>query len=269
MAERKKPRTFKVGRTIKQGDDVKGWQQDIKSQFAKMGIECPIKVDGKYGQATRGFSASLCRAMGLESAAKAMADGVTPELRIKLRNKRLSAVERNRYGSKERIDYRKGLRSRWNVHVHRPVTRIITDDWGFHLGGHDGIDVVCPDDATLFAMVESKVVDVREDGWWGLGAPKDPKEKDKGDGIIQLQILEAVGPFVKGERIGYGHAEHPCVEVGDTVHAGQPIGKAGLAVVSHIHLMLQRGPMRKSNGHPMGTGNKDPRAILDYSIKHG
>lgn len=269
MAERKKPRTFKVGRTLMQGDDVKGWQQDVKSLFDKMGIDCPIVADGKYGQATRGFTAALCRAMGLESAERAMAEGVTPDLRIKLRNNRLTAVENNRRQSKERVDYRKALRARWNTVVHKPVNRIITDDWGYHPGIHDGIDVVCPEDAILYAMVESKVIDVREDGWWGLGAPKDPKVRDKGDGIIQLQTLEAVGPFVKGERVGYGHAEHPCVAVGDIVKAGQPIGKAGLAVVPHIHLMLSGGRVKKVNGHPIGTGNKDPRAILDYAIKHG
>ena len=263
MAERKKPRTFKVGRELMKGDDIKSWQEDVDRLFRGMGIDCPIKHDGVYGVATRGFTASLCRAMGLESAAKAMENGVTPELRVKLRNKRQSAVERNRYGSTERVQYRKDLRSRWNIRVHRPVRQIITDDWGFHQPGHDGIDVVCPDDATLFAMVRAKVIDVREDGWWGLGAPKDAKEKDKGDGIIQLRVLDGVGPFTKGYHIGYGHAEHPCVEVDDVVEPGQPIGKAGLANVSHIHLMLNTGRTKK------GVGNKDPRAILEYSIRHG
>jgi murein DD-endopeptidase MepM/ murein hydrolase activator NlpD len=263
MTERKKPRTFKVGRTTMSGDDVKAWQQDVDRLFKTMGINCPIQHDGKYAQATRGFTASLCRAMGLESAEKAMADGVTPDLRIKLRNKRLTAVERNRYNSKERAEYRKDLRSRWNIRVYRPVRQIITDDWGYVPGGHDGIDVVCPDDSTLYAMVRAKVIDVREDDWWGLGAPKNPTEKDKGDGIIQLRVLDGVGPFTKGYHIGYGHAEHPCVEVDQIVEPGQPIGKAGLANVSHIHLMLNTGKTKK------GVGNKDPRAILDYSIKHG
>ncbi len=263
MAEKKKPRTFKVGRTVMSGDDIKGWQQDIKKLFADMGIDCPIKDDGKYGAATRGFTAALCRAMGLESGEKAMAEGVTPELRIKLRNKRLSGVERNRYNSTERVEYRKGLRNRWNTRVHAPTREVVTDDWGFHPGVHDGVDIVTRIEQPLYAICKAKVIDVRAEGWWGLGAPKDPKAKAKGDGIIQLQPLEAVGPIVKGYHIGYGHAEKACVRVGQTVEAGQILGMTGLANAWHIHFMVNNGSTKK------GVGDRDPRPIIDYCNAHG
>jgi len=263
MAERKKPRTFKVGHTTMSGDDVKGWQQDVKKLFKSMGIDCPIKDDGTYGQATRGFTASLCRAFGLESAERAMADGVTPELRIKLRNKRLSAVERNRYNAKDRVDYRKGLRDRWNTHVHAPTRGVITDDWGFHPGVHDGVDIVTRVEQPLFAICKAKVIDVRDEGWWGLGKPKDPKVAAKGDGIIQLKTLEGVGPIVKGYHIGYGHAEKACVAEGDTVEAGQPLGMTGMANAWHIHFMVNNGKTKK------GIGDRDPRPIIDFCNKHG
>lgn len=257
-------RTFQVGRETMQGDDVRGWQDDVKKLFKDMGISYPLKSDGVYGVGTRSATASLCRAMGLESAEAAMAQGVTPELRIKLRNKKLSQVEFNRYHSKERSEYRKSLRARFNVKVHAPTRGIITDDWGFHPGVHDGVDVVTAKEQPLFAMIRSKVVDVRSAGWWGLGAPKDPALRAKGDGIIQLEVLEAVGPFHKGDHLGYGHAEKACVHVGETVLAGQILGATGFANAWHIHLMVNDG----SEG-TRGVGTKDPRPCLDYAVKHG
>jgi murein DD-endopeptidase MepM/ murein hydrolase activator NlpD len=263
MTERKQPRTFKVGRTTMTGDDVKGWQQDVKELFRGMGIHCPIKADGKYGVATRGFTASLCRALGLESAEQAMVEGVTPQLRIKLRNKRLSAVERGRFNSKERTDYRRGLRERWNTHVHAPTRQVITDDWGFHRGLHDGVDIVTRIEQPLYAICEAKVIDVRADGWWGLGRPSNPDVADKGDGIIQLQPLVSVGPIVKGVHIGYGHAEKACVDEGDKVEAGQLLGMTGMANAWHIHFMVNNGKTKK------GIGDRDPRPIIDYCNRHG
>lgn len=257
-------RIFKVGRETMHGDDVKGWQDDVKRLFKDMGIDCPIKSDGDYGVATRSATASLCRAMGLESAGKAMENGITPELRIKLRNKQLSPTETNRYHSAERVEYRKDLRARWNTPVHAPTRGIVTDDWGFHPPIHDGIDVVTRVEQPIFAMIKSKVIDVRSSGWWGLGAPSNPQLKAKGDGIIQVEVLESVGPFTRGDHIGYGHAEKACVTVGQTVRAGQPLGMLGFANAWHIHLMLNNG-----REGLRGVGNKDPRACLDYSIKHG
>jgi len=263
-------RIFKVGRETMHGDDVKAWQDDVKRLFKDMGIDCPIKSDGDYGVATRGATASLCRAMGLESAGKAMEHGVTPELRIKLRNKKLTAVENNCFHSAERVEYRKDLRARWNTPVHAPTRGIITDDWGFHPPVHDGIDVVTRVEQPIFAMIKSKVIDVRSSGWWGKGAPSDPKLRAKGDGIIQVEVLESVGAFKKGDHIGYGHCEKACVREGQTVVAGQPLGMLGFANAWHIHLMLNDGKVgRNSDGNPLGVGNKDPRACLNYALKHG
>jgi hypothetical protein len=75
------------------GNDVKEWQKDVKALFKKMAIDCPIKIDGVYGVSTRSYSAALCHASGL-SAKVAMKDGVTPELRVKLRNGKLTAAEK-------------------------------------------------------------------------------------------------------------------------------------------------------------------------------
>ena len=109
-------------------------------------------------------------------------------------------------------------------------------------------------------MVKSKVIDVRASGWWGK-APSG--QVSKGDGIVQLEVLESVGPFKKGQHIGYGHCEHARVRVGQVVQAGETIALAGLAVAWHIHLMVNDGGTKK------GIGTRDPRPHLDYSVKHG
>lgn len=258
-----KPRTFKVDRPLMKGEDIKNFQKEVKAEFKKLDIVCPIVIDGVYDERDRSFTASLCHALGM-TASTVMRNGVTPELRTRIRNRDLTVTEKKNF--KERIGWRRDLRDRWkraDILVHRPVTQIITSSWDFHGKLHDGIDVVCPDNAVLFSMVRSKVIDVRRVGWWKKGAPANPAVRDKGDGIIQLEILDTVGPFIKGRHIGYGHAEHPRVRVGQTVKAGDPIGRAGLANISHIHLMYNDGKTE------MGVGNLDPRKILDYSIKNG
>jgi murein DD-endopeptidase MepM/ murein hydrolase activator NlpD len=157
--------------------------------------------------------------------------------------------------------YRGELRARWaEKKVHTPLTRILADTWGYHPPVHDGIDLICPANSPIFAMVKSKVIDVRAGGWWGKAPSGDVR---LGDGIIQLEVLESVGPFKKGMHIGYGHAEKAKVRVGQTVEAGDVIGHAGLAVAWHIHLMVNNGRTTK------GIGNINPEPLYRYAVKHG
>lgn len=260
------PRTFKLTSPHMRGDDIRSWQSEVRAQFSSMDITCPIGVDGDYDAATRAFTASLCHALGIY-ANVAMVDGVTPELRSKIRNRDLTSNETARMNSQECIEYRRALRRRYLAsavtNVHRPVTKVIEHSWGYHPGQHDGVDVITPPDAVLFAMVKSKVIDVRPSGWWGLGAPKDPQLRSKGDGIIQLEILENVGPFRKGYHVGYGHAEKSTVTVGQIVNAGDQIGRAGFANAWHIHLMYNDGSTDK------GIGNRDPEPMLEYALQYG
>lgn len=258
-------RTFVVKKPVMHGSDVLAWQKEVKDQFRRMAIDCPIVIDGKYGVACRSYTASLCHALGINEKT-AMKDGTTPELRTKIRNRDLTAAEKKTMDSQSRKDYRAALRRRYKAigsPVHPPVDRILQDSWGFHPPVHDGLDVICQPDAVLYAMVKCKVIDVRSSGWWGKGAPNDPKLRAKGDGIIQVEVLETVGPFKKGYHIGYGHAEKAKVKVGQVVEAGTPIGHAGFANAWHIHLMYNTGSTK------MGIGNKDPRPIVDYSVKNG
>jgi hypothetical protein len=100
------------------------------------------------------------------------------------------------------VKYRAQLRKRWgaatSVAVHSPTTVIVEDTWGFHPGVHDGLDVITPPDPVIFAMIKAKVIDVRSEGWWNLGAPKDPQLKAKGDGIIQLEDPRERRPLQEG-----------------------------------------------------------------------
>jgi len=259
------PRTFTIGAgQPMHGDDVKQWQKDVARIFANMKIECPIVIDGIYGQATRAYTAELCYADGM-IAKKVMANGVTPQLRERIIKGKLTATEKKAKASQKRKDYRATLRKRWAPNaVHSPVAKILADSWGWHPGIHDGLDVICLPSAPIFAMCKAKVIDVRSSGWWGLGAPTDPALKAKGDGIIQIQVLETVGPFKKGMHIGYGHAEGAVVKVGQVVAAGEHLGHAGFANAWHIHLMVNNG----SEG-TRGVGTQDPRPLLDYAVKNG
>jgi murein DD-endopeptidase MepM/ murein hydrolase activator NlpD len=252
-------RTFKVGSKLMEGSDVKAWQELIDKEFRHLKINCPIKKDGVYGVHTRSYSAALLKARGI--LIKEMESGVTPGLRSKIRNRELTKTETKRFHSAARVKYRKELREQWKPRkVHKPVNTIIADSWDYHPGVHDGIDVICGPNAAVFAMVKCKVIDVRAGGWWGNAPSGDVK---KGDGIVQVEILENVGPFKKGYHIGYGHCEHARVRVGEIVQAGEVIALAGLAVAWHVHLMYNDGSTTR------GIGNRDPRAILEYSKKHG
>lgn len=258
------PKTFTVSelgeRQPRPRVDVKKWQQDVKRLFKSMSIDCPIKDDGVYGVATRSFTAALCQASGL-SAKTAMKHGVTPELRTKLRHKDLTAAETKVKNSQARKDYRARLREQWRVRkVHSPVSKIIADSWGYHPGVHDGLDVISIEGAAAFAMVKSKVIDVRSSGWWGLHPSGDIS---RGDGIVQLEVLESVGPFKKGMHLGYGHCEHARVKVGQVVQAGEVIALVGFAVAAHIHLMVNGG------GTTKGVGTQDPLPLVNYAVKHG
>jgi len=252
-------RTFTVKKPLMEGADIKAWQKTIDKEFKHLKINCPIKADGVYGVHTRSYSSALLIARGI--LIKEMEKGVTPELRTKIRKRDLTKAETKRFHSVARVKYRQELRDRWKLRkVHQPVSNILADSWDYHPGVHDGIDVICKPNAAVFAMCRAKVIDVRSGGWWG-NAPSG--DVSKGDGIVQLEILETVGPFKKGYHIGYGHCEHARVKVGEIVQAGETIALAGLAVAWHVHLMYNDGSTMK------GIGNRDPRAILEYSKKHG
>lgn len=255
---RKNPRTFKVEKPHMRGDDVTLFQRDLKARFKKLGWDYPLKVDGDYGVATRSAAATVVRALGI--AHSAMKDGVTPELRSKIRNHDLTPAEKKRRDSPKVKAWRAEMKKRYSpARVAAPVSTVIADSWGWTPPVHDGLDIICPPRAPIFAMVKSRVIRTDADGWWG----KAPSGNVKlGDGIIVLEVLENVGPFKKGMHVCYGHAEESVVTLGSVVEAGEMIGRAGLAVAWHIHLMINDDPGNR------GVGDRDPRPFYDYARKH-
>ncbi|MGE4425012.1 MAG: M23 family metallopeptidase [Solirubrobacteraceae bacterium] len=256
------PRTLKIQSPHMTGDDAAAWERALNQKLDDWKIKHRIKVDGDYSIDDRSMTASILYGLGIGPSA--MERGITPELRIKVRNSRLTAAERARYD--QRADWRRRLRERLDgkpTKVHRLLQKVITDDWGYHPPVHDGVDLICAPNATLYAPCRARVIDVRSGGWWGKGAPS-PAVAAKGDGIIQLEILDTVGPLKKGHHLGYGHAEHARVKVGQTVDPGDPIGKAGLANAWHVHFMANRGEIGNR-----GVGTYDPRPIIDYCQRNG
>jgi murein DD-endopeptidase MepM/ murein hydrolase activator NlpD len=144
-----------------------------------------------------------------------------------------------------------------------PVSPILSDSWGWHPGVHDGIDLICNPSATLTAICEAQVIRADPGGWWGLGAPSNPEVRAKGDGIIILRALVDTGPIKKGMNFCYGHAESPQVTVGQTVSAGDVIGKAGFANAWHVHFMVN------ARSDDRGVGDRDPLPFVQYLQQHG
>jgi murein DD-endopeptidase MepM/ murein hydrolase activator NlpD len=250
------PRTFKIDRPLMEGPDVQAWQQFVGETFGRWGIAYPIKADGIYGVGTRSATAALLYALGIDRAK--MAKGVTPELRTKVRHRRLSAAERARFAA--RVGYRRRLRRRFGEsrRVAPPLNRILQSSWGFQ-PGHDGVDLICDEDAPGFAICDGIIRRADGGGWWGKGAPS-PSVAAKGDGIVILECTGNVGPFRRGMMFGYGHAEKPRVRVGEHVRAGEHICNAGMANAWHFHFMANRGEFGIK-----GKGSMDPMPFVRYA----
>lgn len=255
------PRTLKLTDPHMHGDDVVGWQNDLNRQMHTWEIPYRIDADGDYGATTRDLTATVLFGLGIDKAQ--MTNGVTPELRVKVRNKRLSRGELARFAL--RAPWRARLRKRHatGAHLATPIAKIIGDSWGWHPGVHDGVDLICGPSVTLYALCDGEIIRADPSGWWGLGAPADQALKAKGDGIIVLRCGIDTGPFHPGLNFGYGHAEHPAVHAGEHVEAGQPIGRAGFANAWHVHFMCNA---RKDD---RGVGDRDPLPYVNYARKHG
>ncbi len=260
-------RVFRLTTPHMTGTDVKLGQGDLRRKLDHWGVEdYPLVADGDYGVSTRAAYRTVCYGLGIEQ--DEMAAGVTPALRSKIRNSQLTAEERERY--EDRAAWRDRLAKRFEAGgVAPPLAKILTHANGF-APGHDGADLICPRDAPGFAICRARVARVDAGGWWGLGAPRDPKVRSKGDGIVVLEALVTVGPIRKGMYIGYGHAEHARVRVGQIVSAGDWICRAGDANAPHFHFMVNGGgaKFRRDDGSPRGVGDRDPWPIVSYCIRN-
>lgn len=259
-------RTFKVPT---RGDDVAAWQEFLTGPdgFGRWRIDYPLTVDGDYGVATRAATASFMRAWGVADTGEALADGLTSRWRSKLRNNDRSAAEEERSQSDEIKDYRARLRDRTaSTNVCYPCVNLITDDNGYS-SWHDGVDLITAWRGPALAIVTGEIVRVSTGGWWGANPEPSPGHPiSDGDGIIILESTVDVGPFKKGMHFGYGHTEEAIVKVGQSVHAGDVIGKIGWARAPHIHFMVNDdAPV---GDFYRGTGDRDPMPYLNYAEIH-
>lgn len=258
-------RTLKIESPHMRGGDVRGWQMTLNARLKRWGVtKNVLNLDSDYGVATRATTATVLYGLGI--ARSEMVHGVTPALRVKVRNPDTRSIEEKERAA-SRQAWRKELPSRFSD-VHPPLAKVTQDSWGWHPGRHDGIDLICGENAMIFAMTAGEIVRVSASGWWGLGAPSDPKLRAKGDGIIILRCGTDEGPFKRGLHICYGHAEKAYVHEGQKVRAGQPLGHAGFAVAWHVHLMVN-GNKPDSAGFVRGVGDRDPRPFYDYARKRG
>ena len=254
-AKPRRPRTFALKGSM-HGEDVRAWQMTLRRQFATWKVDYPLAVDGHYGPITRSATSDALRGLGIGQ--EKMRDGVTPQLRRKVRHKHLNPAERARFAA--RAPWRRALKKKFaHEGVAPPINKILTSAHGFK-GGHDGVDLICNANVPIMALCDAEVIDVRGGGWWGKSPTGDVT---KGDGIIQLKCLTDVGPFKRGMHFGYGHAEHAVVRKGQRVKAGEVIGKAGYANAWHVHFMVNSGGTMK------GVGDRDPMPFVRYAMKRG
>lgn len=254
-------RTFVVGATrFMSGPDIRSWQETLKRHFDLWKVDYPLAIDDDYGAITRDATLTVLFGLGIDKAL--MKNGVTPQLRAKVRNDELTVVERTRKAA--RAKWRAQLRERFtrSTRLGPPIAQILNDKNDWAGSAHDGVDLICKANAPIFAICDAEVIDVRAGGWWGKSAPSDPTVRARGDGIIQLRCLVDDGPFRRGLHFGYGHAEHATVRVGQVVKGGQQIGNAGMANAWHIHFMVNRG------GHRRGIGDHDPMPYVRYASGH-
>jgi lysozyme len=107
------PRTFKLVSPHMTGKDIRAFQTDLNARFAAWDIGKHIDTDADYGDGTRLAAEEVCIGLGI-LLEKAMAAGVTPELRVKIRHpeqRTPQEIERGR-GARAK-QFRSKLRARF------------------------------------------------------------------------------------------------------------------------------------------------------------
>lgn len=260
-------RTFAITAPHMRGTDIEAWQRWLNGHLDYWGVDLHLDEDGDYGLLTRSTTASVAHGMGLK-AADWMTDGVTPELRIKLRNANLTPDELA-CAHERRLTWLVEFRARYaRANVSTPIANILQDSWGWHPGVHDGVDLIATWRSPLLAICTGKVVRVSSSGWWGNNPQPSPGHPvSDGDGIIILECTITDGPFRPGMHFGYGHAEGAEVEVGEHVQAGEMLGRVGFARAAHCHFMVNDDP--PASGLYRGVGDRDPLPFVVYAQGRG
>jgi hypothetical protein len=106
-------RTLHLTSPLMHGGDVVGLQHAVNSWLDRWQVPRRLECDGVYGSDSRRMSLIVCYGLGIASADTAR--GVTPAIRLKLRDaQRLTMVERRRL--RARAQWRARLRQRFALH---------------------------------------------------------------------------------------------------------------------------------------------------------
>lgn len=106
-------RTFKLTSPLMEGRDIAHLQQTLNRRFARWHVAFRLDVDGAYGADTREATQRVVYGLGIPL--RALDHGVSPELRIKLRQpERRSDEERAR--AAERTSWLRRMRKRFDGH---------------------------------------------------------------------------------------------------------------------------------------------------------
>jgi len=106
-------RTFVLRSPHMTGDDIGEFQRELNRRYEAWDISKRIDDDEDYGGHTRDAAREVCTGLGIDHET-AMANGVTPELRIKIRHPdRRTAAELERSEGKEATELRARLRKQF------------------------------------------------------------------------------------------------------------------------------------------------------------
>lgn len=145
-----------------------------------------------------------------------------------------------------------------------------TDDWGAdrptYGGRHEGTDLIegVKDGDPIYSITAGKVTQSKWD--------------ERGGWTVMIEVKEDVGPLVAGDLLYYAHLlEAPSVKPGDTVEAGDVVGKVGSTGEGpegsilpegrgkHLHL----GWYVEGSRADSATGAKNPFPLLEWLKENG
>lgn len=107
-------RTLSLTSPHMHGGDVQQLQHDINAELKRWNVDTATVVDGEYGQQTRDLAKTVLYGLGVANPQRELAHGVTPALRLLIRNRDLTAAQRKLYN--ERAEWRKRLAQRYGKH---------------------------------------------------------------------------------------------------------------------------------------------------------
>jgi hypothetical protein len=114
MAATATSRTFALRSPHMAGEDVRDFQRLLNRRFAAWKIGRRVAVDGDYGDDTREATRQVCHGLGIDEGA--MQNGVSPELRTKIRHpEKRTDAELARSRSAEVKAFREHLRGQFKL----------------------------------------------------------------------------------------------------------------------------------------------------------